>query len=258
MNKLELLKEEYIKIMKRFDDINMKIAEAVDENKEYKRYPRFHDKEDTTYVYSLHDYDYYESQDDKDMELLNISDEEYDKSIEEAVQLRNSLFEEKYKLQLEYDEWCYKNSEELKKIEYGERRDWYKPYTIKWRGWDSSDYVYDTMIYSINLTNKDEVNKLISNMRKIVDIIITFEEDHEIKWGFDYETVEFIDYLEIVNNQTRFRKNEYCMTTMALDIMENHYVYEPFEESFKACIRNVCNQVDGEFKRFIHRLQEWE
>ena len=130
------------------------------------------------------------------------------------------------------------------------------PFTTKWRGWDSSDYVYDTMIYSISLTDKDEINRLISDMKKVTEMIIKYDEENEDEWGFDYETIEFIDYLDIVNNHTRFRLNEDCMTVMALDIMENHYVYEPFEESFKDCVCNVCKIVDGEFKRMLWRMEE--
>ena len=43
------------------------------------------------------------------------------------------------------------------------------------------------------------------------------------------------------------------MTTLALDIMENHNVYNSFKESFKTCILRISRMIDYEFLFYLER-----
>ena len=241
------LEGKYAEFINKINELNVEIGKLVAKNREIKR--------DKLFIYF--DCPEFEEWRDHDEDWQNVNKkllqkryEVYKKSIDKAVQVRNELFEEKHRIKIEFDTWLYKNNLRRGEIET------FKEEYPKWRGWDSSAYVYNTMIHSIHLTDMDEVNKIISNLRKIADIIIAYDKANDDDWGFDYEVLEFIDYLEIVNTKTRFHDNEGCMTTMALDIMENHYVYEPFMESFKDCISNICYYMDKEFRSLIHRMNK--
>ena len=253
MRNLELLEKEYKEFIDRINEVNSRIAIAVDKTKEIKRYPNFAEEEGSPdYIYSTYDYDEYDH-DAEDKGEVDVSDEEYWDLVDEAVEVRNKLFEEKFNINLEFNRWKYKNNITFEDFKETQRN--YRVQSVKWRGWDSSDYVYESMIHSINLTDQDEINKIISGLRTITDKIIEYYEDNNDKYGFDYELLEWIDYLDIVNNETRFRRNPECNTTMALDIMENHYIYEPFEESFKECVMNICKHMDYEFIYMLERVE---
>ena len=164
--------------------------------------------------------------------------EEWNQSVDYAVKTRNRLFEEKHRIYLEFQNWKYKNNIGWKEIKsFGK----IETVEIKWRGWDSSEYTYKTMVRSIRLTDKKEVNGLIRNMEKIINII------------GDTRAEEYVEYLKILNNETRYYKNEGCMTTLALDIMENHNVYNSFKESFKTCILRISRMIDYEFLFYLER-----
>ena len=242
MKNLELLKEEYVEFINKFNEINSKILEAVDKDKEYKRYPSFVDNKAPDWIYTKYDYDDYC---DTNIEVVEISDEEYKKSVEDAVKLRNELFEEKYKLKLEFRQWEVKNDVGYKDVRsFGD----IEQIKMKWRGWDSSDYTFETMVHSINLTDEEEVNKLIANMQKVISMIKSEEPDEDDEYNiFECESAEYVDYLRIVNNETRHRMDKYYNTSMALEIMENHGIYNSYCESFKECVLNVVRLVDREF-----------
>lgn len=241
MKKLEELKMEYVEFMNKLNEIDTKILSAVDKNNEINRNPLFF------YLDNYNDSVFESWKEDDiewqlcDKELLQENYEEYNKSIEKAIKLRNKLFEERHEIYLRYTEWAFKYNINWKAIrEFGE----IKEIEIDWRGWDSSNYVYESMIYSINLTNEEEVNKIINDMEKIINII---ESDGCEPCGL----IEYIDYLRIVNNETRYYLNEDCMTTLALDIMENHGIYNPFRESFKSCILRISKMIDYEFLYYL-------
>ena len=247
MKNLNELKVEYVEYMNKLNEIEKKIEYVVDENKEIPY--------DSLFFYFFHPE--YEAMKDNDEEwqrrnkdFLQKKFDMYIRSVNKAVETRNKLFEEKYKIESEYYDWLFKNNishKEFKELGYIER------YKIKWRGWDFSKYVYESMIYSINLTDEKEVNEIISNMKKVIKMM-----EDEDKDNHGYMSEEYIEYLEIVNNETRHRLDEGCMSTLALDVMENHCVYNAFKESFKQCIYNISEMVDRDYLSHVRYMNKQE
>lgn len=243
MKNISELVNDYNNFIRRFNEIDTRIADIVRKEKEIQRDSLFF------YFECPEEFEYWKYNDERwqmcNKELLQKKYEVYQKSIEKAIIERNELFEEKYTISVEYNDWYNKNDihwSDFKGHELVERK------RIKWRGWDSSNYVYETMIYSINLTDEEGVNKIIENMRKVIEMI---NSDDDF-WGCRSE--EYVDYLRIVNNETRHRLDEGGMSTLALDLMENEGVYNSFKESFKECILNVSNLVDRDYMSYVYYL----
>lgn len=232
------IKKEFYEFMDRFDDVEIRIGKALEvENDPNAIY-------DSLFYYienpDSDDYrDYDEKWINRDKELIQNKYDKYTEILKNAVEERNKLFEEKFKIHAEFLNWKVKNGVKNKTIyEYSKTRG---EVELDWLGWDSSNIIYETMIASINKTDVDEVNKLIENMKKVIELL-----DDEDGYGC-YMEDDWIYYLEIINNEARYYKNEYAMTTLALDIMENHRIYQPYKESFKTCLLNICNEVDIAF-----------
>ena len=252
MRDLEKLEREYKEFIDRINEVNSRIEKVVDEDMEIKRFVKFtnDEKHEMYYVYTYYDlfddddFNYHSDFEVKDQ--VFISDEEYDKMVEESTRIRNELFEEKFKIMREFSTWKYKN--DIKYSDFKETQRNYREHYPKWRGWDSSNHVYRTMIRSIESTDQDEINKLIDNMKKVIELT---RESYINKDYINYFVDEYIDYLVIVNNETRFGENNYCMTTLALDLMENEGFYNSYRESFKEFVCNVCEEVDGYFNSML-------
>ena len=244
MRDLVKLEKEYKEFIDRLSDINKRIEAAADE--EIEREFDFMQDDACHYKYLYQN------------EIMDISDEDYNVIVEQSVKIRHTLFEEKYNIMREFDVWRYKN--DIKYHDFKETQLNYREYTPKWRGWDSSPYVYRTMIYSINSTVQDEVNKIIDDMEKIIKLTReSFINQDNVNYFID----ENINYLKIINNETRFGEDDCCMSTLALDLMENDGMYNSYMESFKEFICRVCDEVDNDFMYMLrvneregHKLEE--
>ena len=247
MKNINELVNDYNDFMRRFNELDVRITDIVRKEKEIQRDPLFF------YLECPEEFEYWKDSDENwqmcNKELLQKKYEVYQKSIEKAIIERNELFEEKYTISVEYNDWYNKND-----IHWGDFKghDLVKRDIIIWRGWDSSRYVYESMIYSINLTDEEEVNKIIENMQKVIAMINSDDDFGGCR------SEEYVDYLRIVNNETRHRLDEGCMSTLALDLMENDCIYNSFKESFKECILNVSRMVDGDYMSYVHYLNRYK
>lgn len=246
MMNLNNLKNEYFAWIDKFDVI----ADRLENNKNSapERKDLFLLIEDPDY-YQFMMIDYYEdalevNPEIKDLDMNKLR-EEHAKYVEEtrkAIQERLEIYNDHLELNIAFDVWTKRNN-----------LDWYSLHelqkernvkSIEWDDWSSNPYLYSVMKNSIDMIDEDEVNKIISDARKVLNSIgYTDEKDY-------WETHDYLNYLDLINKNVRHDIDDNCWSTLAIDVLENRTLWLPDREHFKMGILKVLDTVDETFLKW--------
>lgn len=246
MMNLNNLKNEYFAWIDKFDVI----ADRLESNKNNapERKDLFLLIEDPDY-YQFMMVDYYEDAIEVNPELKNLDmdklREEHAKYVEEtrkAIQERLEIYNDHLELNQAFDAWARRNNLDWRGLHELQKERNVK--TIEWDDWDSNQYIYSVMKNSIDMTDEEEVNKIISDARKVLNSVgYTDEKDY-------WETHDYLNYLELINKNVRHDIDDNCWSTLAIDVLENRALWLPDREHFKMGILKVLEMVDETFLKW--------
>ena len=152
---------------------------------------------------------------------------------------RLALFEESFQINIDFDRWATKNN-----VEYRQINSWIKevePYVVKYYDWCSNPIVRKTMKKSVDLTDENEIRKMINDAIKVLAVVGCTEEN-----SFN-EIHEYLEYLRIINEEYRHNIYNGTTTVFAVDILENRGLYQPYREGFMMGVLRVMEKVDSIF-----------
>ena len=152
---------------------------------------------------------------------------------------RLALFEESFQINIDFDRWATKNN-----VEYRQINNWIKevePYVAKYYDWCSNPIVRKTMEKSVDLTDENEIRKMINDAIKVLAVVGCTEEN-----SFN-EIHEYLEYLRIINEEYRHNIYNGTTTVFAVDILENRGLYQPYREGFMMGVLRVMEKVDSIF-----------
>lgn len=246
MMNLNNLKNEYFAWIDKFDVI----ADRLESNKNNapERKELFLLIEDPDY-YQFMMVDYYEDAIEVNPELKNLDmdklREEHVKYVEEtrkAIQERLEIYNDHLELNQAFDAWARRNNLDWRGLHELQKERNVK--TIEWDDWSSNQYVYSVMKNSIDMTDEEEVDKIISDARKVLNSVgYTDEKDY-------WETHDYLNYLELINKNVRHDIDDNCWSTLAIDVLENRALWLPDREHFKLGILKVLDMVDETFLKW--------
>ena len=246
MKNLEQLKSEYREFTERqymidnLLDINMKEFLTKPKNSDFVliESEAFYD----LVMSHMDEEEVYEEYKDIDMDKLQKEYDEYTKHLENAVNVRLSLFCEQVKLREDINKWMYTNNMSYSKID----ETWMegvRKFENKWRGWDSNDLTYEMMRITLELADEEEINEAIKNARKIIDIMESTGDD-------EGHLIDFVNDLEFINTKLRHGDIRGCEHVFVLDCLENDGMWDIYREPFIMYVDNVMKWIDSDFRYF--------
>lgn len=244
MMNLNNLKNEYFAWIDKFDVITYKLENNKKKAPERKDLYRLVEDED---YYQFIMVDYYEDAlevypeiKDLDMDKLKEEYEIYIEGTRNAIIERLTIYDEYLELNKAFDVWTRKVNMDRKTLYKLQEERNIKD--IEWCDWNSNLFINATMMNSIELMDEDEVDKLISNAIKVLDMI-GYTKDGNDCW----EVAHYLDNLQFINSNLRHDIDDNCMSIFAVDILENRGLWLPDREHFEMGILKVLDVVDEVF-----------
>lgn len=246
MKNLEEIKKEYRMFRERQYDIHKALDENVKEySKDYRKsiFGMFEDEDYRDFI--LENLDAYSDEidpDNFDEEKLYEEYLDYLSYLNDILDRRIILYEENANWWREFNQWK-KDEKIYDRFIQRDFDDCEKKFEGKWYGWGSNELIFEGMFRTINMTDEEEISKLVENAKKIISLIKEYDDE-----DFCYSE-EFVDDLEYINTKIRHKTyhDDCCMHVYVLDHLENDGMWEVYEEPFQLFIDRVISWVDSDF-----------
>ena len=245
MKNLEEIKKEYRMFRERQYDIHKALDENANEySKDYRKsiFGMFEDEEYREFI--LRNLDAYSDEidpDNFDEEKLYEEYNDYLAYLGVILNRRLELYEENANWWREFNQWK-KDEKIYTRFIQRDFDDCEKRYNGEWYGWGSNDLIFEGMMTTIEMTNEEEISKLVENANKVIKLIKEYEDE-----DFCYSE-EYVDDLSYINTKIRYREfNDYCMHVYILDHLENDGMWEVYREPFQLFVDRVISWIDSDF-----------
>ena len=245
MKNLEEIKKEYRMFRERQYDIYKALDENANEYSEDYRKSIFGMFEDEDYrEFILGNLDAYSDEidpDNFDEEKIYEEYKDYLAYLGDILNRRLELYEENANWWREFNQWK-KDEKIYTRFIQRDFDDCEKRYNGEWYGWGSNDLIFEGMMTTIEMTNEEEISKLVENANKVIKLIKEYEDE-----DFCYSE-EYVDDLSYINTKIRYREfNDYCMHVYILDHLENDGMWEVYREPFQLFVDRVISWIDSDF-----------
>lgn len=243
MNKNEF-KKEYLEYRERMYEIDKALEENVNEFLKVKKNENFmyiehEDDEMVRYIM-----DNMEPDEIPDMDELHEEYHGYVKHLTSKVCERLKLFDEKVKVVEKFEKYMEKNNLTYWYIDAEWEKE-VKRYKDKWYGWSSNDLMCQTMYQTIWETDEEEINKIIENARKVIELID--------KRSY---TIGFVDDLEFINKYLRHGEGcDGCEHVFILDCLENDCMWNIYKEPFIRFVQKVIYDIDSDYISYLKEME---
>lgn len=248
MNKNEF-KNEYIEYKERLYEIDKALNKNV---KEFLSVPK---NEDFVYIESETFRDLVESHIEQieeeepdfafpDMEELKKEYEEYCSYLFGKTNERIELYNEKDEVISKFEKYMEKNNLIYWDIDAEWNKE-VKEYKSKWYGWSSNDLIHDAMYRTILETNEDEINMIVENANKVLNLI----EGRSYMSGY-------VNDLEFINKYLRHGEGtDGAEHVFILDCLENDGMWDIYRESFECFVRKVVYSIDRSYISYLEEMK---
>jgi hypothetical protein len=239
MNKNEF-KKEYLEYKEGLYEIDKALEENVNDFLKVEKNSNFmfieyEDDEITRYIM-----DNMEPEELPDLEELHEEYHGYIKHLSSKVYERLELFDRRMEIINRFEKYMEKNNLIYWDIDEEWRKE-AKKYDMKWYGWSSNDLMCRTLYQSIWETDEEEINKVIENARKVMELIDNQSYD-----------IGFIDDLEFINKYIRHGEGcDGCEHVFILDCLENDCMLNICKEPFISFVQKLCYSIDRDYLAYL-------
>lgn len=176
---------------------------------------------------------------DEIMNSLSVKELMNERNVKKAVDERVEIYKELMKIDIEFDIWSTKVGLTIEQInEWLEETDMY---CSKWYDWSSNGIAYRAMMKTIKETKESEINEMINNARKVLNLVGCTDEND------CYEVCDCLSSLERINKNIRNEIFDHGFSVFAVDMLENRNLYHPYRECFMMGVLKVLKLVDDIF-----------
>lgn len=176
---------------------------------------------------------------DEIMDSLSVKELMNERNVKKAVDKRVEIYKELMKIDIEFDIWSTKVGLTVEQI-----NEWLEEtgmYCSKWYDWSSNGIAYRAMMKTIKETKESEINEMINNARKVLNLVGCTDEND------CYEVCDCLSSLERINKNIRNEIFDHGFSVFAVDMLENRNLYHPYRECFMMGVLKVLKLVDDVF-----------